>query len=281
MVLVWFVFTLFQFGKTIYNGVSVPYTDLPGSIGLGFRTAAAFIAIVTTLFYLAKKDLSPAEVTVNLRWVVLFMAAYFLFFLPSSVWGLEYTSLLFSREFFIIETGLPCLVQTIAMPTVLVVLFFKLGANKPAEGAIRWGLISAATYILVLWFNYTARWGSEIYLNGTAFLGQSLPYGFEFAITVAGLLFIGIYAAVYQKNHAQTQTLAGLNLRKAGAIITALGLYFDAVWILWLWLGDASGGVLAVWPAFSVLLNVDLWMVALPLVGLPLLFSKKQTQPNA
>ena len=61
-VLTWFSFTMYQFGKTVLNGVSVPFTDVPGSIGFGFRVAASFIAVVTVLFYLVKRDFSQVEV---------------------------------------------------------------------------------------------------------------------------------------------------------------------------------------------------------------------------
>lgn len=274
--LTWFSFTMYQWGKSTYNFYPpIAFTDLPGSIGLGFRTVTSFIALIVVLFSLAKRDMTPPETVTSFRWLVLLSAAYWIFFLPSSVWGFQFKSIGFTQEFFIIEAGLPTLVEGIVMPTVLVVLFFKISPNKPARDAIKWGLIAAAANIFVLWFNYTAQWWSEIYLHGTEFLISSPRYGFEFIVTVCGLLLLGVYAAVYAKNSSGTETLAGLNLRKAGVILTALGLYFDLIALLWLVLGDP--GILTVWPIFSVLHNVDLWMVTLPLVGLPLIFSEKKS----
>lgn len=279
VVLTLFAFTIYQSGKSIFNfEPEVAFTDLPGSIGLGFRTVIGFVAVITVLFFLVKRDLSPTETMTTFRWLVLLEAAYWLFFLPSGIWGLQYSSPLYAQEFFIIEAGLPCLVEGIVMPTVLVVLFFKLGPNKPAQGAIKWGLIAAAANIFVLWFNYTAQWWSEIFLQGTSFLSQYRLYTFEFVITVGGLLLLAAYAAVYAKNSSKTETLAGLNLRKAGVIVTALGLYFDIILLLSFLFGDTSAGKLTVWPDFIGRHNVSLWLATLPLVGLPLLFSKKRGQ---
>ena len=274
VVLTWFSFTMYKFGATVLNLTDVPFTDIPGSVGFGFRAAASFIALIVTLFYLVKRELSASEVITSFRWIVLLEAAYWALFFPAAIWGFDFQGVQYSREFFIIEAGLPCLVEAVVMPTVLVALFFKLSPNKPAQGAIKWGLIAAAAHLFVFWFNYTSQWWSEIFLHGTELITNSHVYSFEFAITVAGLLLVAVYAAVYAKNASKAKTLGELNLRKAGLIVTGLGLYFDAILLLWLLFGDVGG--LTVWPTFSVLHNVDLWMATLPLVGLPLIFSKKQ-----
>ncbi len=271
-----FVFTIYQSGKSIYNfDPQVAFTDLPGSIGLGFRTVIGFIAVVSVLFFLIKRDLSPCETKSTFRWLVLLEAAYWLFFLPAGVWGMQYSNPLYSQGFFIIEAGLPCLVEGLVMTTVLVVLFFKLGANKPIKDAIKWGLISVAAGIFVFWFNYTAQWWSEIFLQGTDFLLQFRMYLFEFILTVVGLFLLGVYAVVYAKNSSKAETIAELNPRKAGIIVILFGLYFDIILLLSFLFGDTSGGKLIVWPNFIAPHNVDMWMAALPIVGVPLLFFKK------
>jgi hypothetical protein len=275
VVLVWFIFTAYQLAKALINGVDVPYTDIPGGIGLGFRTAAGVTALIAILYFVVKKDLPRAKVVYTFRLVVLLMVAYFAFFLPSAIWGFQHSSILYSNEFFILETGLPCLLKAIVMPFVLTVFFFKLKEKEPAQNAVRWGLIAAVTSTFVLWFDYTSQWWSEIYLRGTSFIMESRLYAFEFVLTIIGLLFIAVYAGVYAKQHSAAKTLSELNFRKLGIIVSGLGLYFDIIWVLWIMFGDVSGGKLTVWPAFSVLHNVDLWMVALPLAGLPLLLSKR------
>ncbi len=271
--LTWFSYTMYKFGATVLNLTDVPFTDMPGSVGFGFRAAASFMALIVTILYLVKRGLSTCEVVTSFRWIVLLEAAYWALFFPAGIWGFNFQSVLYSRDFFIIEAGLPCLVEALVMPTVLVVLFFKISPNKPAQGAIKWGLIAAVAHLFVFWFNYTSQWWSEIFLQGTALITNSHVYTVEFALTVVGLLLITVYAAVYAKNSSKAKTLGELNLRKAGLIVTGLGLYFDVLLLLWLLFGDMGG--LTVWPTFAVLHNVDLWMATLPLVGMPLLFSKK------
>ncbi|MFB3889723.1 MAG: hypothetical protein ACE14S_09550 [Candidatus Bathyarchaeia archaeon] len=276
VVLTWFAFSIYQAGKSIFNfDPEVAFTDLPGSVGLGFRTVTGFVAVISILFYLVKRPIAPCEVKITFRWLVLLQVAYWVFFLPAAVWGFQYRSLLYTQEFFMIEAGIPCLVEGIVMPAVLLVLFFKLGSDKPAQGAIKWGLIAAAANIFVVWFNYTSQWWSEIYLNGTGFLVQSLVYAFEFGLTVVGLLLLAVGAAVYARNSAGATSLSQLNFRKAGLILTALGLYFDILLLLHV-LVPAGGSLLTVWPTFAIDHNVDLWMATLPVVGLPLVFSKKR-----
>jgi len=275
VMLTWLVYTLFKFGMFLLNGVEVPFTDVPGSVGFGFRTAAAFLAFVTVLFYVVKRDFSKAEALASLRWIVLLEAAYWILFLPAAVWGFQYSNIQFTQELWILETGLPCLVEAIAMSTVLVVLFFKLSQKKPAEGAIKWALIAAATEILVFWFNYTSQWWSEFFLNGTRFLGQSHVAILEFGLTGIGLLVLGAFAAVYAKSMSGTRALSKLSLRQAGAIITALGLYFDVILLVWVLVPD-FGASLIIWPKFIVDHNVDLWMATLPLVGVPLMLHRPE-----
>ncbi len=277
VVLTLLTFTLYQSGRAIFSfDPELAFTDLPGVVGLGFRTVEALIALTTLLFFLSKRDLSQTETAATFRWLILLEAVYWLFFLPSAIWGLEYSTPFYSQEFFIIETGVPCLVEGIVMPTVLLVFFFKLGQNKHAQDAIKWGLISTAATIFVIWFNYTAQWWSEIFLQGVGFLGQYPLYTFEFFLTVTGLLLLAVYAAIYAKNHSSAQSIDDLNLQKAGIIITALGAYFAFIWLASALFGDMSSGRLTVWPAFSGGHNMDLWLAALPLAGVPLMLSGKK-----
>jgi hypothetical protein len=275
VVVIWFSFTLYQFGKILQNGIEVPFTDVPATIGFGFRVTASFIAIFASAFYLVKRNFSSASAIASFRGVILCEAAYWLLFLPSGVWGFQYSTYLYSNTFFILETALPCIVEAIVLPTVLIVLFFKINGKKSSPTTIKWTLIAATAYLFVFWFNYTAQWWSEFFVSGTTFLSQSLLYAFEFAITVGGLLFLVIYASIYAKNNAGVEAIAKLNLRKAGCIIVGFGVYFDLILLLGLLFPDA-GSALTVWPTFSVGYNADLWIASLPIVGLPLLFFKDQ-----
>lgn len=275
VVLSWFSFTLYQLSKSIINGVSVPFTDMPGIIGLGFRAAAGFVALVTILFYLVKRGFSLPEVVTSTRWVVLLEAAYWASLLPSAIWGFQFNSIRYPREFIIIETALPCLVEAVLMPAVLSVLFLKFNLKKPAEGAIKWALIAGTATIFVFWFNYAMQWWAEVILRGIGFITLYPVNVFGFALTAGGLLALTLYAGAYAKKSSGTETLTGLNLKKAGVIVTAFGLYFDITFLLWLLFGSPSGW--SIWHTFFVYHNVDLWIMTLPLAGLPLLFSKQNS----
>lgn len=269
----WFAFTMYQLYLGILN-VAVPFTDIPGGIGLGFRAAAGFVALITILFYLVKRDLPLPEVVTSMRWIVLLEAAYWVSFLPSGIWGFQTVIRGYSREFFIVETGLPCFIESILVPVVLVMLFYQLSLRKPAKNAIKWGLISVVVYIFVFWFNYLSQWWGQIIWTSIGFVTLYPVNAFGFALTVGGLFLLMLYAAVYAKKSAGTDALTGLNLKSAGIIVTAFGLYFDIIFFLWLLFGSVGGWNL--WHTFFIYHNVDLWIMSLPLVGLPLLFLKNQ-----
>jgi hypothetical protein len=92
-------------------------------------------------------------------------------------------------------------------------------------------------------------------------------------LTSIGLLALTLYAAYFTKKSMGANSLAELDLRKVGAIITALGLYFLINYVMWLFLGtDAKWST---WYAWFLGHNMDLWLMTLPLVGLPLLFKGK------
>ena len=93
---------------------------------------------------------------------------------------------------------------------------------------------------------------------------------FGFALTAGSLLALTLYAGAYARKSSGTVTLTGLDLKKAGVIVTAFGLYFDVAYLLWLLFGTPSG--FSVWSISFVGHNLDLWMISLPLSGLPLPF---------
>ena len=62
----WFSYMLYEFANGVINRgplkvFFILVTDVPGCIGIGFRTAAGFIALVTVLFYVVRRDLSKPE----------------------------------------------------------------------------------------------------------------------------------------------------------------------------------------------------------------------------
>lgn len=270
----WFILTLYKFSTVLLYGIFVPFTDLPGTFGLGFRIIASLVALVTSIRFLGKPQFSFTNAAGSIKMIILFEALYWLLFLPSGLWGFQYSNILYSSGFFILEAGLPCTVASIVIPTMLAILLIKIHSKKSSQDIIKWSLIASTAYLLVFWFNYTSQWWSEIFVGGLDFILKSGLFAFEFALTVGGLLLIAFYTANYTKEITEINRIEKLSLQKAGVIITAFGLYFDILLFLWILFPDA-GNTLTVWPTFYVEHNADIWMASLPLVGVPLIFSSK------
>jgi hypothetical protein len=275
VVLSWFSFTLYQFGRGIM-GQMVYFTDVPGSVGLGFRTAAGLISLVIVLFYLFKKNLLPTELSISVRWVVLLEAVYWLTLLPSAIWGFQFDGFGYSKALIIVSTGLPCLLESTLTPAFLFLLFFKLKSSNPTEIKIKWVLISGTIYIFVFWFNYTMQWFAEIIRSGASFITCYPVNALAFILTTVGLFALVLYSMrctiSYAKEPLKGEVFEHFNLKYIGVIITAFGFYFDIIFLLWLLFGSPSGWTM--WHTFFIYHNVDLWMLSLPLAGIPLAFRK-------
>jgi len=253
-------------------------TDVPGCIGIGFRTAAGFIALVTILFYLVRRDLSKPEALMALRLVILFEAGYwFLSFIMSGVMGLAWFSV--PAEAFgglilmTIENTLPCFVQSIGLAGVLVKLFLELSPNKPAKNAIKWGLIVGTFYVFVFWLNNTGNWIAAVIDKGIDYVLLYPANLFSFVLTTVGLLLLALYAAFFSRKSIGTESLEKLNMHTIGVIVTLVGLYFGVHYVMWIFLGSVGGW--GTWYAWIMGHNLDLWAMSLPFVGLPLLFHRR------
>ncbi len=71
-----------------------------------------------------------------------------------------------------------------------------------------------------------------------------------------------------------------LKLRTVGAIIVLLGLYF--LWNYLTWIYFQSNQLWSDWYAWILGHNMNLWLLSIPLVGLPLLFEEETGEkPNS
>ncbi len=250
-------------------------TDVPGGIGMSFRAAAGFIAVVTVLFYMFRKDLSKPEALMAVRFALLFEAGYwFLSFFMSGFWGLAASAnpaLGYGDLFMMtITTTLPCFLQSIVLVGALIKLFFELNPNKPTKNAIKWGLITGTLYVFVFWLNNTGLWAAALAEKGLDYILLYPSNMFIFLFSTVGLLLIAVYSAYFTKKSIGTETLKELNLHTVGVIVTLVGLYFGLNYVMWIFL-DSVGGW-GTWYAWILGHNLDLWAMSLPLVGLPLLF---------
>lgn len=274
---------LYEFANGVINrgpltAFWILVTDVPGCIGIGFRAAAGFIAVVTAVFYLVRRDLSKPEALMALRLVILFEAGYWFFsFIMSGVWG--FTVLSIPSDAFggpllmTIENTIPCFVQSIGLAGVLVKLFLQLGPNKPAKNAIKWGLIAGTFYVFVFWLNNTANWIAAIVEKGIDYVLLYPANMFSFLLTTVGLLLLALYAVFFSRKSIGAKSLADINIHTVGVIVTLVGLYFAVHYVMWIFLGSVGGW--GTWYAWMMGHNLDLWAMSLPIVGVPLLFHRR------
>lgn len=278
--LTWFFFTGYEFIKGAFNifrnSFWISLTDTAGTFGLGFRTVAALIAVFTILFFIFKKDLSKPELFMSIRWMLLGEIVCFLALFPVVIWGLSIVAgadISMMGLGYFIESTLPVMIESIGIPILLIKLFFELNPNKPARGAIKWALIAGTFYIFVHWVNNTGNWIGAISRKGMEYVTAYPDHILSVGLTSIGLLALALYAAYFTKKSIGANSLSELDLRKVGCIITALGMYFLIIYFMWLFLGtDAKWST---WYAWFLGHNMDLWVMMLPLVGLPLLFKGK------
>jgi hypothetical protein len=97
---------------------------------------------------------------------------------------------------------------------------------------------------------------------------------FSFILSSVGLFLLALYAAYFSKKSVQKPhlTFDDINLKKAGLLITALGMYLVLLFILYLFFGAVGGW--GEWYAWFLGHGyLDLWALTLPFVGLCLLFT--------
>jgi hypothetical protein len=168
----------------------------------------------------------------------------------------------------------PSVVESILIPVALFILALKLNPTKPINNAIKWALITGTSYIFVFWLTNTSMWFITIlYERGTSYLTSYPENMLNFILTTFGLLALAIYAAHFTKKSSGAQILQELKLRTVGVIITALGMFFLWNYLSWIFFG--GNYLWSDWFAWFLGHNLDLWMLSLPMLGLPLLFTNR------
>ena len=276
----WFSFSGYEFIKGAFNigrfSFWISLTDTSGTFGLGFRTMAGLIAIFTILFFISKKNLSKPELFMSARWIVLGETVGLLALFPCVIWSVAlavgYSTSAFGLGSFL-ESTLPVFVVSVVVPVVLVKLFFELNPNKGLRGVIKWGLIAGTVYIFMFWIDNTGNWIGAIERKGIEYVTAYPDHILSFGLTSLGLLALALYGVYFTKKTIGANSLAEVDLRKVGAVITMVGLYFLVIYSMWLCFGtDAKWST---WYAWFLGHNMDLWALSLPVVGIPLLFSPR------
>jgi len=252
-------------------------TDTTGMLGMGFRAAAGLIALITSLFFLLKKDLSKLETLMSLRWIILLEALYwFVSLFPSGLWGLTRPSFSGQSLTFLIDTTVPCLFESIAIPVVFSILFLKLSEKNLYSSAIKSGFVAGTIYIYVFWLNNMCNWVATVIGKGASYITLFPANLFSFIVTSAGLLALALFSTYQTMKTVRLADATKIDLKKAGTIIVSFGLYFDVIFMLWIYLGSVGGW--STWYAWFLGHNADLWLMMAPLAGLPLFLNNGKSK---
>jgi len=257
--------------------------DVTAFICLTFRFAASIIALAAVIYYFVKKSIPKSAKYKILRVVLIFEGIYWLGLATTTFFTVEgFANTIVSQPIATVLDSLtlgviPSVVEAIILPISLFILAFKLSPNKPLKAAIKWSLITGTLYMVAFWLVYTSIWVGVVRQKGTEYLMGRPENLISFALTTIGLVALAIYTAYVTKKSSGTQTLQGLKLGTIGAIILALGMYFLWNYISWAILADIQWND---WYAMFLGHNLNLWMLTLPLVGLPLLFSSQRKEKS-
>jgi hypothetical protein len=245
-------------------------TDISATATFVFRVVGSLIAVSAVILYFAKKGLSAPIKLKILKWILVCEAIYWLGLLASGIGSLlPVTGPLYFD--FLITSGIPCTVAATAIPIALFKLVSNLNPHKPAKEAIKWGLIAGTVYVFVFWLSNTAMWLYTVMYKGTEYLLAYPENLLSFGLTTVGMLALALFTAYFSKKSIGTETLEKLKLRTVGAIIVALGLYFLWNYLTWIFFESPWSA----WYAWFLGHNMDLWIMVIPLVGVPLLFEQK------
>jgi len=258
--------------------------DIIAAFGVASRLVASTIAFAGVILYFVKKGLSTQTTIKVLRLVLIGEAIYWLGLLASGVLPL-FSTLGFATWRVnghvstlpvltsLLTNEIPLLVGSIAIPVVLFKLSYELNPNKPATGAIKWGLIAGSVYVLVFWLTNTALWVTTVLRQGMEYLTSYPQNLLSFTLTSIGMLALTVFTAYFAKKSIGTQSAEKLELKTIGAIITALGLFYLWNYLTWIFFGRDE--IWSNWYGWFLGNNLNLWLLSIPLLGLPLLFEQK------
>lgn len=294
VIISYFLFTSYWFYKSpTWIEYAYPYelntfliVDIASTVGLGFRVVAGLIAIWIAFSLFRGEDTSILMRRVGI--VVFFEALFLLTFLPSAVLGFELGGL-----FFIIESAIPCLLMSTLLPVCLFKLQSKLTRASSNYGeALKWGCIAGVSYLFVFWLNFTSQWIGTIIqpeswtsnypgyeINSLVYPGFGINYITNYPLNLISFLLtsIGLLLLTFVLAWTVFPTIRNPekppNPRKVGIVLTLLGAYFIVIILFFLVFGHVGGR--SMWTMWFIYNNLDLWCVALPALGIPLMLQNR------
>ncbi len=288
------MFTLSWIGEWESFGGSLRFVifaeDVSAAIGIAFRLVASAVAFGTVILYFVKKSLSKQSIMKVLRLVFIGEAIYWLGLLASGVlpllstvgftiWRVDGHISSLPVLTSLLTNEIPLLVESIAIPVVLFKLFYELKTGRPVAGAIKWGLIAGTVYIFVFWLTNTVLWVTTVMRQRIEYLTSYPENLLSFTLTSIGMLALTIFTAYFTKKSIGIENVGKLDYKTIGAITTALGLFYLWNYLTWIFFG--SDKIWSNWYSWFLGHNLNLWLLSIPMVGLPLIFEQKPSrQPS-
>jgi hypothetical protein len=298
----WLVYMVYWFIKGLsWIPLSVNYTLLidfltegAGTLGFIFRIGVVSLAILALVTFLKNEEISKVMKFVSVALVL--EALYFLCFIPSAILGFQAGlglagghSLISGESgglWFFIETAVPTLAEAVIMPISLLKLRSKLTPDANfSKGTFKWITVVGVCYFIVFWLTYFTQWIATIIqpeslASDPSYVGYGINYVlqyplnmFTFLLTAVGLPLLTVFF-VWSMQPAMRNPDAPLDLRKIGITLTLLGGYFIIVIVLFMMFGYVGGA--SIWIVFFIFNSADLWLVALPALGIPVILLKKR-----
>jgi hypothetical protein len=260
----------------VFNTIQL-IEDINATIGNSFRMAGSTIAIVAFAVFFVRNSFSKSRSYLIVRVVLFFEAVYWFGLLASGISGVYRVFTSSSSLTYSFGYVLPAILESTIVPICIIIFAYKLNPNKPMNKQIKWGLISGTVLVFVYWLLNTGIWLLVLPVKGLEYL--SYPYVMiAFLSKAVGLLVLTLYSIYTTKSLSRTERLQNLNLKPVGIIILGLGVFYLWNYLTWIFFGGDH--IWSSWYAWLLGHNMDLWMLSLPLVGLPLLFKTDSNLMN-
>jgi len=259
-------------------------TDVSAFIGMVPRFIAGIIAVSAAIYYTVKGTASINRIFIILKAILVLEAIYWFGLVTTAaveIRGLIISPFHTSITHVIVSVmsgALPNFVESVIFPIVLLILAFKLNPNKPSTN-IKWSLITGTLLLFVFWLTNMSLWFSIVSFRGWSGITNYPINVLSFVLTVFGLLALSIFSIGFTVSSIRAKPFAKLNLKVAGVMITLLGLYFLWEYLSWIFFG--GNYLWSDWYAWFLGHNLDLWILSLPMLGIPLLFASRSNEENS
>lgn len=253
-------------------------TELVPSAGILFRFIASLLILYSVVIISAKKGLSFSIVKGKVCAAIFLEAAYYLTLIPALLSGFAFAffgeSLWYYGETPKIIVVLLNGVVSIAFLFIIVPVLFKLRAkiasNAPTEQLLKYGSITAISYLFVFWFTYAMSWFSSLVpwtvrdQPGIDILMNPLDM-LSFVATVFGFLAIALYA--FKVFLPVIKERGAPNLRQIGIITTGVGVYFALMLAIYLVIGGYYAHPTVWMEIIMPVHNPDWWCLSFIVIG--------------